>query len=101
MFTVHADRCTGSDLLHPPRRHEVHARAHEDPESDQEQESRGEVHVGKASGARRYLSALQAAGFMSRVSSPVVTDLVVGMKRALDPQNVLGARNSLLAAETP
>lgn len=51
VFTVHAGRCTGPDLLHPPRRHEVHARAHENPESDQEQKSRGEVHVGKASGA--------------------------------------------------
>lgn len=45
--------------------------------------------------------ALFRAGFASRVSSPVMTDLVLGMKRALDPHNVLGARNNLLAAEPP
>lgn len=28
----------------------------------------------------------------------MVSDLVLGMKRALDPHNVLGARNHLLAA---
>lgn len=39
------------------------------------------------------------SGFLSRVSSPVVSDLVLGMKRALDPHNVLGARNHLLATE--
>ncbi|CAB1112580.1 unnamed protein product [Ectocarpus sp. CCAP 1310/34] len=39
--------------------------------------------------------------FASRVSSPVITDLVLGMKRALDPHNVLGARNNFLAAEPP
>lgn len=40
------------------------------------------------------------AGFLSRVSSPVVSALVIGMKRALDPNNVLAARNHQLAAES-
>ena len=35
---------------------------------------------------------------MTRVSPAVVTDLVVGKKRALDPTNALGARNSPLDA---
>lgn len=43
--------------------------------------------------------ALLRAGFASRVSSPVMADLVLGMKRALDPHNVLGARNNFLAVE--
>lgn len=29
----------------------------------------------------------------------MVSDLVLGIKRALDPHNILGARNHLLAAE--
>ncbi|CAM9483186.1 unnamed protein product, partial [Sphacelaria rigidula] len=39
------------------------------------------------------------ADFMSRVSSPVMSELVQGMKRALDPANVLAARNHLFAPQ--
>ncbi|CAM9363364.1 unnamed protein product [Discosporangium mesarthrocarpum] len=40
------------------------------------------------------------AAFMSRVTSPAVTAMVEGMKKALDPEGVLGARNNLLSASS-
>lgn len=37
--------CAGPDSLHPLGRHQVPARANEDPTGDQEQVRRGEIHI--------------------------------------------------------
>ncbi|CAN0501314.1 unnamed protein product, partial [Ectocarpus sp. 12 AP-2014] len=66
-----------------------------------EEAARDEILLAGGSLSHHHGIGKSRAGFASRVSSPVMTDLVLGMKRALDPHNVLGARNNLLAAEPP
>ncbi|CAM9784572.1 unnamed protein product [Ectocarpus sp. 8 AP-2014] len=66
-----------------------------------EEAARDEILLAGGSLSHHHGIGKSRAGFASRVSSPVMTDLVLGMKRALDPHNVLGARNNFLAAEPP
>eukprot|EP00752_Nemacystus_decipiens_P003513 g3241.t2 len=64
-----------------------------------EEAARDEILLAGGSLSHHHGIGKSRAGFLSRVSSPVMSDLILGMKRALDPHNVLGARNHLLAAK--
>ncbi|CAM9110256.1 unnamed protein product, partial [Hapterophycus canaliculatus] len=67
--------------------------------SELEEAARDEILSAGGSLSHHHGIGKSRAGFLSRISSPVMIDLVRGMKRALDPRNILGARNHLLAAQ--